>query len=146
MPKDTENRKQYFRKFKAALTRRELPDGDPYYVALYPAGFAVIDEMFSEIDISTLATSQLITGPRGCGKSTELLRLKRRLELQGFSVVFVNIEEYLSLEREVELTDFLTAVALGVVDSLGGVEQPGRLRRLFQFLGSVRLEAEPSLR
>ncbi len=62
-------------------------------------------------------TCQLFTGHIGCGKSTELLRLKAELENQGFHVVYFESTEDLD-ETDVDITDILLAIARQVSKSL----------------------------
>ena len=40
---------------------------------------------------------QLVTGHRGCGKSTEFFQLKARLENHGYFVVYLDVGETLDL-------------------------------------------------
>jgi predicted AAA+ superfamily ATPase len=54
-----------------------------------------VAQMFKTISYSDKQTNQLFTGHRGCGKSTELLRLKARLEEAGFCVIYFEVDEYL---------------------------------------------------
>lgn len=49
-------------------------------------------------------TCQLFTGHIGCGKSTELLRLKAELEQQGFHVVYFESSQDLDMV-DVDVTD-----------------------------------------
>ncbi|MCV6638884.1 hypothetical protein [Candidatus Albibeggiatoa sp. nov. NOAA] len=53
---------------------------------------------------------QLITGHRGCGKSTEILRLKQKLERKNFFAIYIDVEEILDL-GEVDYLDVLLAIA-----------------------------------
>ncbi|MFA7242286.1 MAG: hypothetical protein WC091_19415 [Sulfuricellaceae bacterium] len=53
---------------------------------------------------------QLLTGHRGCGKSTELLRLKAELETQNFFVVYIDVEELLDLV-DLDYLDVLLSIA-----------------------------------
>jgi hypothetical protein len=53
----------------------------------------------------------LFTGQRGTGKSTELKRLKKRLEDGGAVVFYADLSEFLLLTKEVEISDFLVSVA-----------------------------------
>jgi hypothetical protein len=62
-------------------------------------------------------TCQLFTGHIGCGKSTELLRLKADLEAQGFHVVYFESSQDLDLV-DVDITDILLAIARQVSESL----------------------------
>ena len=78
-------------------------------------------------------TCQLFTGHIGCGKSTELQRLKAELEPQGFHVVY--FESSLVLEMaDVDVTDILLAIAKSVIQSLEAVQiklKPGYFVNLF---------------
>jgi len=53
---------------------------------------------------------QLLTGHRGSGKSTELLRLKAELEAQKFFVVYIDVEELLDLV-DLNYLDVLLSIA-----------------------------------
>ena len=82
-------------------------------------GGQIIDEM--ERTIVRLSpdepTCQLFTGHIGCGKSTELLRLKYKLEQQGFHVVYFESSQDLVMS-DVDITDILLAIAHQVSKSL----------------------------
>lgn len=62
-------------------------------------------------------TCQLFTGHIGCGKSTELLRLKAILEEKGFYVVYFESSEDLEM-ADVDLTDILLAIAHQVTENI----------------------------
>jgi len=53
---------------------------------------------------------QLFTGHRGCGKSTELFRLKKKLEDKNFFVVYFDVEQLLDI-GDIDYTDILLAIA-----------------------------------
>jgi predicted AAA+ superfamily ATPase len=53
---------------------------------------------------------QLLTGHRGCGKTTELFRLKRKLEEYNFFVVYFDAEETLDIS-DLDYPDVLLAIA-----------------------------------
>jgi hypothetical protein len=63
------------------------------------------------------ATCQLFTGHIGCGKSTELLRLKADLEQQQFHVVYFESTRALEM-ADVDVTDILLVIAGKVSESL----------------------------
>ena len=63
----------------------------------------------------------LLTGHRGCGKSTELLRLKNRLEAQDIFVVYLDIEEALDL-GDIQYFDVLLAIARALSGALEQAE------------------------
>lgn len=63
------------------------------------------------------STCQLITGHIGCGKSTELFRLKNELERQGFHVVYFESSADLDM-ADVDVSDILLAITRQVSASL----------------------------
>ncbi|HBB33402.1 MAG TPA: KAP family P-loop domain-containing protein, partial [Cyanobacteria bacterium UBA9273] len=60
---------------------------------------------------------QLFTGHIGCGKSTELLRLKNELEQEGFHVVYFESSQDLDM-ADVDISDIMLAIARQVSKSL----------------------------
>ncbi len=60
---------------------------------------------------------QLITGHRGCGKSTELLRLKKELEDKNFFVVYIDTEEVLDLV-DLDYLDVMLSIAKQTEEAL----------------------------
>lgn len=62
-------------------------------------------------------TCQLFTGHIGCGKSTELSRLKNELTNEGFHVVYFESTEDLD-EGDIDITDIMLAIARRVSQSL----------------------------
>lgn len=90
---------------------------------------------------------QLFSGFRGTGKSTELRRLRKTLQDQGYLVVLSDIGEYLNLTVPVDVSDFLMAVAgafsEGLVDAgllTYDPVQEGYWSRLWDFLGRTKVE------
>jgi hypothetical protein len=78
-------------------------------------------------------TCQLFTGHIGCGKSTELQRLKAELEQQGFHVVYFESSQVLEM-ADVDVTDILLAIARSVAESLEAIQiklKPGYFANLF---------------
>ncbi|MFW9265479.1 P-loop NTPase fold protein, partial [Nostoc sp. CALU 546] len=77
-------------------------------------------------------TCQLFTGHIGCGKSTELIRLKSELEQHNFHVVYFESSQDLDLV-DVGISDILLAIAGRISESLEAVNikiQPGLLKNL----------------
>ncbi|MFB8792574.1 MAG: AAA family ATPase [Potamolinea sp.] len=119
-------------------------------------GGEIIEELERTITLfaPNEATCQLFTGHIGCGKSTELLRLKDKLERQGFHVVYFESSKDLDL-ADVDISDILLSVAHQVSSSLEAVKiqlKPGYFTKLFtemkDFLQTpidLSLEAELSL-
>jgi hypothetical protein len=78
-------------------------------------------------------TCQLFTGHIGCGKSTELQRLKAELEHQKFHVVYFESSHSLDM-ADVDVTDILLAIAREVSQSLEAIKinlKPGYFQNLF---------------
>jgi len=78
-------------------------------------------------------TCQLFTGHIGCGKSTELLRLKAELEQQSFHVAYFESSQDLDM-ADVDITDILLSIARQVSESLEAVKiklRPGYFTKLF---------------
>ncbi|MHC5724857.1 MAG: P-loop NTPase fold protein [Nostoc sp.] len=65
-------------------------------------------------------TCQLFTGHIGCGKSTELQRLKTELEVAGFHVVYFESSQDLDM-ADIDVSDILLSVARQVSASLEGI-------------------------
>jgi hypothetical protein len=84
-----------------------------YYIDLSSVrGGKVIEELKRTIARLSpeLPTSQLFTGHVGCGKSTELLRLKMELEKEGFHVIFFESSRNLDM-GDIDVTDILLEIA-----------------------------------
>ena len=62
-------------------------------------------------------TCQLFTGHIGCGKSTELFRLRDELEKKGFHVVYFESSQDLDM-ADVDISEILLAIARQVSESL----------------------------
>jgi len=81
-------------------------------------------------------TSQLFTGHIGCGKSTELFRLKGGLEQQNFHVVYFESDRDLEM-ADVDISDILLMIAHQVTESMEaeGIRlRPTYLEKLFRNL------------
>jgi len=83
-------------------------------------------------------TCTLFTGHIGCGKSTELLKLKLELEAEGFHVVYFESSEDLEM-TDVDISDVMLAIAHRVSQSLEPIkfEEPRKLQELLQ--GAVKI-------
>ncbi|WP_427158567.1 P-loop NTPase fold protein [Aliinostoc sp. HNIBRCY26] len=113
------------------------PEDRQYYIDFSKVrGSKIINELGRTI--SRLSpdepTCQLFTGHIGCGKSTELLKLKLELEQQGFHVVYFESSQSLDT-ADVDVTDILLAIAREVGQSLEAVKinlKPGYFQNLFR--------------
>ncbi|MDZ7959861.1 MAG: ATP-binding protein [Aulosira sp. DedQUE10] len=106
-------------------------------------GGKIIDELKESITFFSPdePTCELFTGHIGCGKSTELLRLKAELEQAGFHVVYFESSQDLEM-GDVDIGDILLAIARRVSESLDSLEkldipEPQGLKRILQ--GAAKL-------
>ncbi|WP_341527295.1 P-loop NTPase fold protein [Nostoc sp. UHCC 0302] len=82
-------------------------------------------------------TCQLFTGHIGCGKSTELQRLKAELELAGFHVVYFESSQDLDM-ADIDVSDILLSVARQVsisLEAIGIKLKPSYFTNLFKEVG-----------
>ena len=135
----------------------EDPEDQKYYIDFSAVrGSDLIRELRRMITVlaSDEPTCQLFTGHIGCGKSTELLRLKAELEADGFHTVYFESSRDLDL-ADIDVTDILLAIAQRVSGSLEAVGirlRPTYFANLFQEISdflktpvSLDVEAELSL-
>lgn len=98
-----------------ALADRVLEPTDPVYLKELNSkadfGGDPVEELATEIEWQEGGGVCLFTGQRGTGKSTELRRLKAKLEEQGIVALYADMSEYLLLTKEVEISDFLVSIA-----------------------------------
>lgn len=103
-----------------------LPSGDPRYVDCtnVRGDEDAVEQLFRVITWSDqLRTTQLFTGHRGCGKSTELLRLRQRLEDAGYTVVYFEADDVIDVE-DIVYSDILVAIARQVYQELQAKKVP----------------------
>lgn len=105
--------------YNAADPAEPLPSGDHRYVDCTDVrgNRDVVQRMFDTITWSNTNTAQLLTGHRGCGKSTELLRLRARLEEAGYTVVYFEADEDLDI-NDIIYSDLLLAIARRIESEL----------------------------
>lgn len=96
------------------------PEDQKFYIDFSSVrGGKIIEELKDNITFFSpdAPTCVLFTGHIGCGKSTELLKLKAELELEGFHVVYFESSEDLEM-ADVDIGDVLLAIAKRVSESL----------------------------
>ncbi|MGK7871816.1 MAG: ATP-binding protein [Xenococcaceae cyanobacterium] len=131
--------------FKAANPSRtpgfENEEDRKYYINFSSVRSRITEEL--ELTITQLSpdepTCQLFTGHIGCGKTTELLHLTHKLEVQSFHVVYFNTIEDLDLS-DVEISDILLMIARQVSKSLeeiGIYFRPNYFQRLFREIREI---------
>lgn len=130
-----------------ALADRVLEPGDPAYVAQVNTGGGsdVVEEIATEIEWQDGGGVCLFTGQRGTGKSTELKRLKARLEGSGAVVFYADLSEYILLTKEIEISDFLVSVAGALSEEIGkryGGRAPGNRSYWERFAAFLQTRVE----
>lgn len=130
--------------FKACNPSKTLVMGDAndrqYYIDFSSVrGCKIVEEL--QRTISRISpddpTCQLFTGHIGCGKSTELQRLKSELELAGFHVVYFESSQDLDM-ADIDVSDILLSVARQVsasLETIGIKVKPGYFANLFRDIG-----------
>jgi hypothetical protein len=117
------------------------PEDKKYYIDFSSVrGGAIIKKLKQKITFFSpdSPTCVLFTGHIGCGKSTELLRLRTELEQEGFHVVYFESSEDLEM-TDVDISDVLLAIARRVSQSLDKLllGEPSRLKELLQGAAKV---------
>lgn len=112
------------------------PEEQKYYIDFATVrGSDIIRELQRTITLlsGNNPTCQLFTGHIGCGKSTELFRLKDNLEKKGYQVVYFESSQDLDM-GDVDISDILLAIARQVSENLEASKiqlRPGYFQKLF---------------
>ena len=119
----------------------ENPEDQKYYIDFSSVrGGKIIEELKDSITFFSPdePTCALFTGHIGCGKSTELLRLKVELEDAGFHVVYFESSEDLEM-ADVDIGDVLLAIARRISQSLDKIPigKPTELKNLLKGAAKV---------
>ena len=127
-----------------ALFADNVPEDKQYYIDFSSVrGGQVIEELKKTITFFSPnePTCQLFTGHIGCGKSTELLKLKAELEKEGFHVVYFDSHKDLEMS-DVDVSDILLAIIYRVSESLenSGIKlKPNYFNSLFTDIRNIFL-------
>lgn len=121
----------FLREFYQNLADGALEPDDLRYVPIYSGSAASkvdpVQRLARGIQWNPLGSTQLFSGFRGTGKSTELRRLRRDLVDRGFKVVLCDMRRYVNLSTPVDISDFLISAAGALSDALA--EDPDLLGR-----------------
>ena len=151
---DRDYRRDFYRALnvhQGAQMLSEEEEFERYYVPIYarpdgPAGPDLVAEIATAIDFTAGGSVQLLSGYRGAGKTTELLRLKRELDREVYLPVYFDIEDYFNTELPLEAGTFLVGLAAGFVDNCeesDGLKQ-SLYRRVQTFFQRLNIDAELS--
>jgi hypothetical protein len=109
----------FLRGFYRNLSDGPLEPDHPWYVPIYASATAdPVQRLALEIEWNEFESTQLFSGFRGTGKSTELRRLRQVLTGKGYRVVLCDMAHYLNLSTPIDLSDFLISLAGAVGDAL----------------------------
>lgn len=151
----TSEEQEFIRRFFRAVSDRPIEfngQDDRRYVKIYEEP-AFVDHdpvklLASSITLLQGQSVQLLSGFRGSGKSTELHRLRQKLDRLGsYKVALLDIEDYLSPSQPIDVSDFLISVAGGMGDALleaghinGDPATEGYWMRLINFLVRTNIQ------
>jgi hypothetical protein len=104
-----------------------------------------VQQISTLIDFAGIESIRLFSGFRGTGKTTELLRLQRKLQAQGYFVLYADALKYVNAAEPIEITDLLMVLAGAFSDALeerlgAAVTRDTYWKRLLEFLGDVSLK------
>jgi hypothetical protein len=132
--------------FNAFDPFRPLAAGDPAYVDCQEVrgDGNILVELGRTIQFDNHTTCQLYGGHRGAGKSTELLRLKKYLEDEGYKVVYFAADEEDINSEDTQYADILLACTRHLLNELrGGDQNPiwrwmqDRMKSVVELMGST---------
>jgi len=129
------NIKKFYRACNPSSTiNYSNPEDRKYYIDFSKVRSGnLISELTRTITISDDPTCQLFTGHLGCGKSTELLRLKAELENNNYHVVYFVSSDELDM-GDLDITDILLVIARKITENLSQSEikiKPSYFKKLF---------------
>lgn len=119
MPLTTEQR-DFLKKAYQYLSDEAIGPDDPRYQPVYqlPGIEDPAELMYEHIEYAGPESVQMFSGFRGSGKTTELFRLKKHLEDQGYVVLYGDAQAYLNLSGPIDISDLLIVLAGAFSDAL----------------------------
>ena len=96
------------------------PEHNPRYVPRLAdmRGGDPVERLYQHIKLSNSSSASLLTGFRGNGKTTELFRLKARLERDGAHVIYVDLDNYVHDAQPLDMTELLLALIAALSEQL----------------------------
>ena len=117
----TSSTEPFLREFFRQVRDQPIEPADPRYIQLYAdreiSGDDPVNLMGKTIEWTPGGSVQLLSGFRGAGKTTELRRLQQVLEMKGYIVIRIDVENYINMAVPVDISDFLMTVAGAFSDS-----------------------------
>jgi hypothetical protein len=104
-----------------------------------------IERLKEHIELTEVESMQFFSGFRGSGKTTELYRLKSKLEADGYFVIYANALDYINPADELDITDLLIVLAGAFSDALDeelgtDIKHESYWERIKQYLLNTNLE------
>jgi hypothetical protein len=125
-----------------------IESDDDRYVPIYEnLNNDPIEELKETIDLYEVVSTQFFSGFRGSGKSTELWRLRRKLENEGCFVLYANALEYINPAVQLDIAELLISIAGAFSDALQvklgkSIVKEAYWTRLFHYLNTTEVKLE----
>ncbi len=146
MPLTSEQQGLCKRLFNNLNPDKALDPDHPFYEPLYADSETddPVGHLANSIRYGGEESLQLFSGFRGSGKTTELNRLKRDLEAQGYFVLYANALDYLNPAEPLEISDILLVLAGSFsyqLESKGiDIASDSYWQRFTHFLGTTNVQ------
>jgi AAA ATPase domain len=135
------------------LTEDALEPDSKFYEPIYdayandPDYTAPIDKLFNQIKLTNdaVGSAHFFSGYRGSGKTTELKRLKKKLESEGFIVLYANALDYINPGAPIDISDLLITLAGAFSDQIEQITKQDPLKesywqRFFGYITRTKVE------
>jgi hypothetical protein len=112
--------RQFLKRIYQELDDKPLQPGDPRYEPSYdhPGCEDPIRLLQNSIEFAHSESLNLFSGFRGSGKTTELFRLRQRLEQSGYLVLYSDALDYINPSAPIQISDLLITLAGAFSDAL----------------------------
>ncbi len=138
--------REYRAQFYVAVDQRQAADQRQrrYYVPIYDRSelshYDIVATLRDAIEFTPTESVHLLSGFRGSGKTSELMRLKDQLTEVGYRVVYMDIEDHFNTELPLESGALPIALAAGFASAVGAEQRQAVGERLRSFLARIRIE------
>ena len=147
-PDDFSFLKQLYQDCNPNLPLRPGSEAYRFYQPVYeaPGSDDPIDLLQQHIQLSDVESRQFFSGFRGSGKTTELFRLKQRLEELGYLVFYADALKYLNPADPLDIANLLVILAGAFSDALEEFDEGVDMRsesywaRFRHFLETTQVE------
>jgi hypothetical protein len=94
------------------------PDDDRHVNVYTDPEIDPVEKLKAHIELTDGESIQFFSGFRGSGKTSELYRLRKKLEADGYFVIYANALDYVNPSDEIDITDLLVVVAGAFSDAI----------------------------